>query len=416
MVEPTVKTPLISEDTVVFGLLMVILAFVFYTSNSSNRNFKRFYTIIPPLLLCYFVPGLFNSFDVIDGSNSQLYKVSSSYLLPACLVLFTLNIDFIQVWNLRKKVGLLFVAGMIGVVLGGPIAVWLFAFIAPEVVAGEVWKGLATLAGSWIGGGANQAALFRIFEPSPEIFGATVAVDVFIGYSWMAFLLYGAGKQAQFNRYLGASSEEVQQLTKQIKSKEFSQTPVVAETKDYILMLGIAFGVTGISHFLGSKIAQSIATAAPHLDRFSLTSSFFWLIFLSTLMGIALSFTPARKLEMRGASKLATVFLYILIATIGMQMDVFAIFDNPGLFLVGIVWVSVHIFILFLVARLVKAPFFFFAMGSMGNIGGVASASVTAGAFHPSLVPVGVFISVFSYAIGTYAGYLCGILMQWAAP
>lgn len=133
-------------------------------------------------------------------------------------------------------------------------------------------------------------------------------------------------------------------------------------------------------------------------------------------MGIALSFTPARKLEMRGASKLATVFLYILIATIGMQMDVFAIFDNPGLFLVGIVWVSVHIFILFLVARLVKAPFFFFAMGSMGNIGGVASASVTAGAFHPSLVPVGVFISVFSYAIGTYAGYLCGILMQWAAP
>src|SRR5690606_293068 len=121
---------------------MVILAFVFYTSNSSNRIFKRFYTIIPPLLLCYFVPGLFNSFDVIDGSNSQLYKVSSSYLLPACLVLFTLNIDFIQVWNLRKKVGLLFVAGMIGVVLGGPIAVWLFAFIAPEVVAGEVWKGL----------------------------------------------------------------------------------------------------------------------------------------------------------------------------------------------------------------------------------------------------------------------------------
>ncbi len=405
----------ITDDAAVFGLLMVILAIVFYTSNSQYSGFRKFYTILPPLLLCYFVPGLFNSFGVISGSDSNLYSMSSNYLLPACLVLFTLNINFREVWKLRKNVGILFFTGMVGIVLGGPFAVWLFSLFAPEVVGGDVWKGLATLAGSWIGGGANQAALFRIFDPPAEIFAATVAVDVFVAYGWMAILLYGASKQAQLDRYFKADGNQVAELTQRMA--DFGgQTTKAAETKDYIIMLGIAFGVTGIAHLLSGVIADYIAAHAPQLDKFSLTSKFFWLILLATLMGVGLSFTRARKLEQVGASRLATVFLYILIATIGMQMDVFAIMDNPALFLVGIVWLLFHIVLLFIVAKLIKAPFFFFAIGSMGNIGGVASASVTAGAFHTALVPVGVFISVFSYAIGTYAGYLCGILMQWVAP
>jgi len=155
---------------------------------------------------------------------------------------------------------------------------------------------------------------------------------------------------------------------------------------------------------------------APQLDKFSLTSRFFWLILLATLMGIGLSFTKARRLEAKGASRVATVFLYVLIATIGMQMNIFAILDNPGLFLVGLTWLAFHALLLFVVAKLVKAPFFFLAVGSMGNIGGVASASVTAATFHSALVPVGVFIAVLGYAVGTYAGYLCGILMQMVAP
>jgi len=415
MDNPANASALITDDAAVFGLLMVILAIVFYTSNSNHAGLRRFYAILPPLLLCYFVPGLFNSFDVIAGSESELYSMSSNYLLPACLVLFTLNINFREVWRLRKKAGLLFFTGMVGIILGGPFAVWLFSLFAPEVVAGEVWKGLATLAGSWIGGGANQAALFRIFEPSPEIFAATVAVDVFVAYGWMAILLYGASKQRQFDAYFKAQGDEVQELTKRMEAQG-SQTAKTAETKDYIIMLGIAFGVTGIAHLLSGVIAQYIAAHAPQLDKFSLTSSFFWLILLATLMGVGLSFTRARQLETVGASRLATVFLYVLIATIGMQMDVFAILDNPALFLVGLTWLAFHALLLFIVAKIVRAPFFFFAIGSMGNIGGVASASVTAGAFHPALVPVGVFISVFSYAIGTYAGYLCGILMQLVAP
>lgn len=415
MQEIVENEPLITNDAVVFGILMLVLGTVFYTANSENRFFKKMYMVLPPLLLCYFLPGLLNSFNIVSGERSNLYSMSSNYLLPACLVLFTLNINFGELWKLRKKVGLLFITGMVGIVLGGPFAVWVFSILAPEVVAGETWKGLATLAGAWIGGGANQAALFQIFSPPPAVFGATLAVDVFVAYGWMAVLLYGAGKSKQLDKYFKADSKEVDSLTERMAGYSGQQTKVAAP-KDYIIMLGVAFGVTGLAHFLSGHIASFIQAYAPHLNKFSLTSSFFWLIFLATLMGIGLSFTKARRFEEYGASRVATVFLYVLIVTIGMQMDVFSILENPGLFLVGLTWILFHVLLLFIVAKLTKAPFFFFAIGSMGNIGGVASASVTAAAFHPSLVPVGVFISVFSYALGTYAGYLCGILMQLVAP
>jgi uncharacterized membrane protein len=155
---------------------------------------------------------------------------------------------------------------------------------------------------------------------------------------------------------------------------------------------------------------------APFLDRFSLTSSFFWLIVLATTFGLIMSFTRMRNLEGAGASKVGSVFIYILVATIGMKMNVLKVFDNPGLFLVGAIWMLIHVGLLILVAKLIRSPYFFLAVGSKANIGGAASAPVVAAAFHPSLAPVGVLLAVLGYALGTYGAWMCGILMQMAVP
>ena len=127
---------------------------------------------------------------------------------------------------------------------------------------------------------------------------------------------------------------------------------------------------------------------------------------------MALSFTKARQLEGVGASRIGSVFIYILVATIGMKMNILAIFDNPGLFLVGLIWMMIHAIMLIAVAKAIRAPFFFMAVGSQANVGGAASAPIVASAFHPSLAPVGVLLAVLGYAIGTYGAWLCGIIMQ----
>lgn len=408
--------PLITDDAVVFGILMSILAFVFATSASKNPFWVKFYKVIPSLLLCYFIPGLLNTFGLISGEESGLYTVASRYLLPASLVLFTLSIDFKGILRLGPKALIMFLAGTLGVIIGGPLALLIVSFLSPDIVAGtgadEVWRGLATVAGSWIGGGANQAAMLEVFGASPTLFSQMIAVDVIVANIWMAALLYGAGNADKLDKWFRADSTAIHELKDRVE-KYRNSIIRIPTTSDTMKILGVGFGITGLSHLIANGVAPWIAANYPHLDQYSLTSTFFWIVILATTGGLVLSFTKARDLEGVGASRLGSVLLYVLVATIGMQMDLMAIFDNPTLFMVGIIWILIHVSIMILVAWFIRAPFFFIAVGSQANIGGAASAPIVATAFHPALAPVGVLLAVLGYALGTYGAYICGLILQW---
>lgn len=231
----------------------------------------------------------------------------------------------------------------------------------------------------------------------------------------MAFLLYGAANADKMDRLLNADTQTVHDLIHRLENKQ-QRSQQIPNLTDYMVVVGLAFSVTGFAHFFSDLIVPVIKLYAPNMERFSLTSGFFWLVITATIIGTLLSFTKVRHLETVGASRIGTVFLYIMVTTIGMQMDITAVFDSPGLFVVGLIWLLIHIVIMFVVARLIRAPFFFLAIGSDANIGGAASTPVIAGIFNAALAPVGVLLAIFGLAIGTYAGYICAILMQIVSP
>ena len=406
---------MITNDAVVFGILISIISLVFITSNSQNKICKKFYKFVPSLLLCYFVPSIFNTLGIISGELSNLYFVASRYLLPASLVLLTISIDLPQILKLGPKALIMFLTGTFGIIFGGPISILLVSYIAPSMLNGAdsdlIWRGFTTVAGSWIGGGANQAAMKEIFEVDDTIFSTMIAVDVIVANIWMAFLLYGAGIHSKVDKVLKADSSAIEELKIKIE-KYKSQINKIPDLVDTIKIMGVGFGVTAISHFGSDFIAPYIKNNYSYLEKFSLTSGFFWLIVLSTTIALCLSFTKVRELEGAGASRYGSLFLYILVATIGMKMDTMAIFDNPGFFLIGLIWMAIHASLLIMVAKIIRAPLFFLAVGSQANVGGAASAPIVASAFHPSLAPVGVLLAVFGYALGTYGAWLCGILMK----
>lgn len=411
--------PLIKNDAVVFGILMGILSFVIVTSNSNQPHWKKFYKYFPALLLCYFIPSVFNSLGIISGKDSNLYFVASRYLLPASLVLLTISVDLPAIKRLGSKAVIMFFTGTVGIVLGGPLSILLASMIAPDLVGGQgpeaVWRGFATVAGSWIGGGANQAAMKEIFDVGDSLFSAMIAIDVIVANIWMALLLYGTGIDDKINKWFDADVSSIDDLKLRMEQYK-EQIMRIPETNDTMRVLAIGFGITGIAHLGADTIAPAIKNAAPELARFSLTSGFFWLIVISTTFAILLSFTKLRELEGVGASRIGSIFIYILVATIGMKMDILSIFDNPSLFIIGLIWMIIHAILLIIVAKIIKAPFFFLAVGSKANVGGAASAPILASAFHPSLAPVGVLLAVMGYAIGTYGAWLCGILMQAVSP
>ncbi len=460
--------PLFTNDAIVFGLLMLLLAGIFHTSSLQTKGWKKFYTIVPSLLLCYFLPALLNyplgliapeffqdeallaflAERAVDLSNvdlyamsfeeikvfmekmgiesgdykpfiqkSKLYFVASRYLLPASLILLCLSIDFKGIRNLGPKALIMFLAATVGIILGGPIALFVTSYFFPNLVSvtpDQLWRGLSTVAGSWIGGGANQTAMKEIFEVGDNLFATMIIVDVVVANIWMGFLLYGANISDKIDGYLKADNSAIEDLKKSI-SEYRASVERMPTTGTVFALVGIAFGGVALAHWFADSMVPFMEGFKDTLMRYhldSLMSGFFWLIVVSTTFGLIMSFTKARKLEGVGASRMGSVFIYILVATIGMKMNLGEVWANIGLFAIGITWMLVHVTILLLTAKLIRAPFFFVAVGSQANVGGAASAPIVASAFSPSLAPVGVLMAVLGYALGTYGAIICAMLMQ----
>ncbi len=431
-------SPLFESDTIVFGVLMLVLGLIFFTSAKKSGFWNKFYKIVPALFMAYFIPALLTTFGVISPEwtsvsvtgeavehSSNLYYMSSRYLLPAALVLMTISIDLKAVFNLGPKALIMFLTGTAGIIIGGPIAVLLIGTFFPEAVGGEgadaVWRGLSTLAGSWIGGGANQTAMLEIYGYNQKLYGGMVFVDIVVANIWMAIILIGIGKTAKIDKWLGADTSAIESLKEKMSTyaKKVERNPTLT---DLMILAAIAFGTVSFAHYgagyLSSFFEEFVNGLAPGLTRNMFTflsSSFFWMISLTTIIGVILSYTKIRKYEGAGASKVGSVFIYILVASIGMKMDLTLIFENQLLIVIGLVWMIIHAVLLIVVAKIIKAPYFFLAIGSQANVGGAASAPIVASAFHPSLATVGVLLAVFGYAIGTLGAVACTVLLQLAA-
>lgn len=407
------STALITNDAVVLGLLAATLGVVFWTAARPDGFWKKFYGVVPALLLCYLLPAIYNSIGLIDGETSGLYPMARDYLLPSALVLLCVAIDLGAVLRLGPKAVIMFLTGTLGVMLGAIVAFVAMGVIHPETVAGDTWRGMTTLAGSWIGGGANQAAMKEVFAVDATLFGQFVAVDVLVASVWLAVLLFLAPRAQAFDRWTRADVSAIEDLKRRIEEyqAEHSRIPTLP---DLMVVLAVGLGLTGLSHLLADPLVAWIAglPAEWNLSDYSLDSRFLWIVLFATTFGLLLSFTRARQLEGVGASRVGSAMLYMLVATIGMHMDLGALLDRPWLFLLGFIWIVVHAVLMLGVAKLIRAPLFFMAVGSQANIGGAASAPVVASAFHPALAPVGVLIAVLGYALGTYCAYLTGLVLQ----
>ena len=410
---PPVSVPMITNDAVILGMLATILGGVLLTASRTDGFWKKFYSYVPALLLCYLLPSLLNTLGVIDGAASKLYPVARDYLLPSSLVLLCVAIDFKAIIRLGPKAIIMFLTGTVGVMLGALVAFKAMRVIHPESVAGDTWRGMTTVAGAWIGGGANQAAMREVFAVPATLFGQFVAVDVLVGNLWMAVLLFLASRSQAFDRWTGADLTALNRLRDSIEQYQAQHARIPSLT-DIMVILAIGLGATGLSHFLGQFMVAWISSLPSEwrLQDYSLTSGFFWIVVLATTIGLLLSFTKARTYEGAGASRIGTAMLYVLVATIGMQMDLSALVDRPWLFLLGIIWIAFHGGLMILMAKLIRAPLFMMAVGSQANIGAAASAPVVASAFHPALAPVGVLLAVLGYALGTYGAYITGIALR----
>lgn len=385
---------MITDPNQLFALLAGVLALVFWLS--TIPAFSKIFKILPPVIWAYFVPMILTTIGVTP-SGSEVYSWMSRILLPFSLFLLMITVDLPSILKLGRKAIIMMLAGTLGIVIGGPVAYLIFgAFLPPDA-----WQGLATLSGSWIGGTANMLAIKESVGASDAILGPIIVVDTVVGYGWMGVLIFLSAFQERFDKWVKADNGAIEQANARLSEIDQTRRPILLN--DLVYIVGLTLVVTMVSIAIGDRL--------PAVGNPTIISPATWAILIVVTLGLTLSFTRLRNLESAGASRIGFLALYLLLTSIGARADLRAVVDAPLYLAAGAVWISIHIALLMIFAKLFKAPLFFVATGSMANVGGAASAPVVASVYHPAMAPVGLLMGVSGYILGIYAALGCAWIL-----
>jgi uncharacterized membrane protein len=385
--EPQVQQALLTDPMAVFAYLATLLAVVFWLSGQARLS--RLFTVIPPVLFAYFLPTISTALYITPVA-SPAYDWMVRFLLPVALLLLMITVDLPSILRLGPMALAMMLAGTIGIIIGGAVSFAVFGRFLPE----DAWTGFAALSGSWIGGTANMIAIAESVGTPDSILGPVIVVDTVVGYGWMGVLLFLSAWQTWYDRKTRARTEMVEATNRRLAEMTSRRHPT--DLRDVAMILGLGFG--------GAVVAREIGARLPTLGDPTIISHTTWAVLIVVTAGLLLSFTRVRNLEEVGASRFGFLALYLMITAIGAQADLRAVLQTPVFFAAGLLWIAIHVVILFGAARLLRAPLFFVATGSMANIGGPATAPLVASVYHPAMAPVGLLMAVAGYILGIYAG------------
>jgi uncharacterized membrane protein len=377
------------------------------------KRTSGWFKYLPSIFWIYFLPMIANTLgllpEALSARNPQgtaVYETISTYLLPPCLVLLLLPVDIRAILRLGPIALGVMLAGSLGTFVGAVATYAIFGRWLPA----EMYKGFGALSASWIGGSANMIAVARGTQTPDSVYLPMVVVDTVVPYAWMAMLIVMAARQRAYDRWNRSRVELVDELARRSRTEVQTRQPVSLPHLAGMLALAAAVGAACLQ--LGPVLVrcqESLGIPTQFINGYG------WAIILATTGGIALSFTPARRLEGYGASKLGYFLLYLVLTSIGARTSLAHIAAAPLLIVAGVVWICIHGVILMGAGRLMRAPMSLLAAASQANIGGPASAPVVAGIYQSGLAPVGLLLAILGNILGTYAGLLCTAVCAWVS-
>lgn len=370
-----------------------------------KRAFQRFFQYAPPLIFIYLIPVIAAQTGLLT-TESPVYGVIGDIVLPMMLVLLLVNVDVRGAVRVLGPGVAVMLIGTLGVMIGAPIGFLLVkSWLGPDA-----WKAFGTLAGSWIGGTGNMAAISKMIEADGAAVGLAVIGDSTIYLAWLPLLLASKNYADRFARFSGVAPDRLDQM-KAAAELQASQR-VAPKSADYLALLALAFAAAWIAEAVSAPLAAGVESHLPEQLKVVLSASTINVLLITTI-GLALSFTPARQLP--GSHELGMALVYLFVARMGAMTKL----DNVGQtlpFLAGAsVWIAIHGAFCLLGAKLLKVDIHTAAIASAANIGGPASASIVAMHHEESLVPAAVLMGLLGYAVGNFAGYGTALLCWWVS-
>lgn len=384
---------MITSTPGILASLAGVCAFFFYLA---ERTRWRGFTYFPPLIFIYLSPVILSNTGII-ANNGPAFDGIRTLVLPMMLTLLLIKIDVGTALKVMGKGVFVMLFGTLGVVIGAPIAY----FLVHNFLGPEGWKAFGSLAGSWTGGTGNLAAVSEMIGTQGAEFGLAVLADNVVYIVWLPLMLSSKKLSGWFARFTGVSDERLAQMDAAVEAMEKDKDTTVPTLQHYLYLIFIGLAVTGV--------AAAIADILPELKPFVSTST--WRILLVTTIGIALSFTPVRKIP--GSHEIAMALVYLYVARMGAVADLTGVAGHAVWFiLAAFLWIFIHGAFCLLGAWIFKVDVHTAAIASAANIGGAASAPIVAAHHKESLVPVSILMALIGYAVGNYAAFVAAQLCR----
>lgn len=392
----------ISSPAGVLAVLCAVAAFWFLVDQVTQWKLFQY---VPPLLFIYATPVFLNNFNIIPSSGTPVYAGLSDFVLPAFIVLMLIKVDVPAAVRIMGKGVLVMLMGTAGVVVGAVISY----FIVHRWLAPDAWKGFGALAGSWIGGTGNMAAVSEMLQTPPEQFGLAVIADNVVYLVWLPILLASKNIADKFNRWTGVADDRLRMMDSAAAVNLGDER--VPEMRDYLYLAAVAIGVTWVSKLLAAAIFPAMQAAFPALEVVLSEST--WRILLLTTISLVLSTTRISNLP--NATALGTAMIYVFVAGMGARASIEGLAQAPAFLLGAFIWIFIHGAFCLLGAKMFKVDVHSAAIASAANIGAAASAPIVAAFHRPSLVPVSVLMALIGYALGNYVAPIAAHLARLAA-
>jgi uncharacterized membrane protein len=378
------NTPLVTSPIGILAILAGVCSLFFVLEKKTGWKIFNFF---PPLLFIYMTPLVLSNAGVMTN-ESPVYGWMSDVILPMFLTIMLLDVNVRAAVRVMGRGIFVMFLGTVGVVIGAPIGY----FAVKSSLDPETWKGFGALAGSWIGGTGNMAAVSEGLGTSGKDFGLAVLADNLVYIVWLPIMLGSKNLAKWFHKFTRVSDERLQQLQLQASSLNTDKGRQGMRHILYLLFFGLAVA------FVAGAIADVLPAVPPVLTRGT------WRILLVTTLALILSFTRARNIP--GSHPLAMALVYLFVANMGGKSDVTGLAEQAPWFVAGaFIWIFIHGGFCLLGARIFKVDVHTLAISSAANIGGAASAPVVAAYHNEALVPVSILMALIGYAIGNYAAF-----------
>lgn len=393
---------MITSAVGVMTVLVGTAAFWFWMERFTGWKLFRY---VVPLIWIYATPLVLRNTGVLPAESGS-YDLLRQYGLPMFIVLLLLSVDVGAALRVMGRGVGVMLLGTVGIVVGAPVGY----FAVRGWLDPDAWTGFGALAGSWIGGTGNMAAMQAALETPPDMFGLAVLADTVIYVGWLPLLLMSKNFADRFNRWTGVSESRLEEMEAAAQAElEGGAEDRRIEIRDVLYLGLLALVVTWVAKLL----APAVAAGQPEVLE-AVFSAGTWEVLIVSTLGIALSFTRAKTIP--SSHELAMALVYVFVARMGATASLAGLTQAPAFLLGAAIWILIHGLFCLAGAWLFKVDVHSAAIASAANVGGAASAPVVAAHHRESLVPVSILMALIGYAIGNYAALGAAYLCRMVAP